>query len=186
MKIPNILTIIRFFLIPVTAALLYSKDPKMVLISILVFLLAVLTDWADGYIARTYRLKSVFGTFFDPLVDKMLILALFFIFADLRLIPLWMALLILFRELFVTGIRQVCSTKTRVVGANWMGKSKFLLQTVAVVFLQLVLFFNLRGDAHAFFNETVAFYFILLVVIVSLAFAANFFFWHRKRLLKGI
>jgi CDP-diacylglycerol--glycerol-3-phosphate 3-phosphatidyltransferase len=186
MKIPNMLTILRFFLIPLTAVLLYTENPNYILFSIVFFVIAVMTDWADGYIARNFNQKSVFGTFFDPLVDKMLILALFFIFANLGVIPLWMALLILFRELAVTGIRQVCSTKKKVVGANWMGKSKFLLQTVGVIFLQIVIYLNLKGISNIIFNEMVAFYFILAVVVVSLAFAVNFFYWHRQKLLKGI
>ncbi len=186
MKIPNMLTIIRFILIPLIGYMLYSSSPNIILISIGLFVFAVGTDWADGYIARNYNLKSVFGTFFDPIVDKMLILTIFFIFADIKIIPLWTALLILFREFFVTGIRQVCSTKKKVVGANWMGKSKFMLQTVGVVFLQIVLYFKLIGRTNIIFNEAMGFYFIMIVVVVSLAFASNFLYWHRKKLLTGI
>ena len=186
MKIPNVLTIIRFILIPLIGYMLYSSNPNIILISIALFAFAVFTDWADGYIARNCNLKSVFGTFFDPIVDKMLILTIFFIFADIKIIPLWTALLILFREFFVTGIRQVCSTKKKIVGANWMGKSKFMLQTVGVFFLQFVLYFKLIGMPNIIFNETTGFYFIMIVVVVSLAFASNFLYWHRKKLLTGI
>lgn len=186
MRIPNILTIIRAIIIPVVAVMIYSSSPNIILASVAVFLLAVLTDWADGYIARNYNMKSVFGTFFDPLVDKMLILTMFFAFSNLGLIPLWMSLLVLFRELLVTGVRQVCSTEKKVVGANWMGKSKFLLQTVSVVYLQLVLYFKIIGADIIIFRQIVAFYFVLFVVIVSLAFAINFVYWHRKKILSDL
>lgn len=186
MKTPNMLTIIRFLLIPLIALLIYAGSPNLVLFSIAVFLFAVFTDWADGYIARKFNLKSKFGTFFDPIVDKMLILTMFFVFVDLELIPLWMVLIILFREFLVTGIRQVCSTGKKIVGANWMGKTKFSLQTLAIVYLQVFLYFRMAGKENIFFNRTFAFYFILAVVIVSLAFALNFLYWHRKEILKGI
>jgi CDP-diacylglycerol--glycerol-3-phosphate 3-phosphatidyltransferase len=186
MKVPNMLTLIRFLLIPLVALMLYSNDPNLVLISIGIFIFAIITDWADGYIARNFNLKSKFGTFFDPIVDKMLILTMFFIFSDLKLIPLWMILLILFREFLVTGIRQVCSTGTKIVGANWMGKTKFSLQAIAIVYLQLFLYFRLHRASNVLFNETAAFYFVLVVVIVSLAFALNFLYWHRKEILEGI
>lgn len=186
MKTPNVLTLIRFLLIPLIALLLYSANANLVLFSIAVFLFAVFTDWADGYIARNFNLKSKFGTFFDPIVDKMLILTMFFVFVDLKLIPLWMVLLILFRELVVTGIRQVCSSGKKIVGANWMGKTKFSLQTLAIVYLQVFLYFKVLNKPNILFNETFAFYFILAVVAVSLAFALNFLYWHRKEILSGI
>jgi len=186
MKIPNILTLIRFLLIPLVALMLYSNDANLVLISIGVFIFAIFTDWADGYVARNFNLKSKFGTFFDPIVDKILILTMFFVFSDLKLIPLWMILLILFREFLVTGIRQVCSTSTKIVGANWMGKTKFSLQALAIIYLQLLLYFNIVQKSNVLFNENVGFYFVLIVVVVSLAFALNFLYWHRKEILDGI
>ena len=63
MKVPNILTILRFFLIPLTAVLLYSENPNFILFSIVFFVIAVMTDWADGYIARNFDQKSVFRSF---------------------------------------------------------------------------------------------------------------------------
>jgi len=186
MKIPNILTIIRFLLIPSIALLLYSKDPNYILISILLFLVAVVTDWADGFIARKKNQKTVFGTLFDPLIDKMLILTIFFIFVDLGLIPLWMMLLVLFRELLVSGIRQVCSSAKKVVGANWMGKSKFLMQTALIFYIQIFLYFTYSDKSILFFNETLIYYFTLAMTIISLAFALNFLLWYREEILSKI
>tara|TARA_Y100000310_G_scaffold341787_1_gene442109 strand:- start:10532 stop:11092 length:561 start_codon:yes stop_codon:yes gene_type:complete len=186
MKIPNILTISRFLLVPVIAFLLYSKNPNHILISILLFLVAVITDWADGFIAREKNQKSVFGTLFDPLIDKMLILTIFFIFVDLGLIPLWMVLLILFRELLVSGIRQICSSVKKVVGANWMGKSKFIMQTVLVLYIQIFLYFTYSDKSVLFFNKTLVYYSSLAVTIISLAFALNFLFWYRGEILSKI
>lgn len=189
--IPNMLTILRFILIPLIAYLLYSGKPGYVLASAVIFIIAVLTDQLDGYIARNFNQKSVFGTFFDPIVDKMLILTAFFIFVDLRLLPVWMILLIMFREFLVTGIRQVCSKPKKIVGANWMGKSKFIMQTANVVYLQLVLYFALAHKNIMLFNtmlftQPIGYCLTLIVTLISLGYAFNFLYWHKKELLSGI
>ncbi|MCH8003267.1 MAG: CDP-diacylglycerol--glycerol-3-phosphate 3-phosphatidyltransferase [Nanoarchaeota archaeon] len=186
MKIPNLLTLIRFFLIPTIAFLLYSDNPNYILLSTIFFIIASLTDWADGFIARHHNQKSAFGTFFDPLIDKMLILTMFFIFVDLDLIPLWMALLILFRELLVTGIRQFCSTPKKVVGANWMGKSKLFMQTIVVLYIQIFLYLTYSDKIIFLFNNTLVFYLTLIMTIISLGYALNFLLWHRKEILSNI
>jgi CDP-diacylglycerol--glycerol-3-phosphate 3-phosphatidyltransferase len=191
MKIPNLLTIIRFLLIPVISVLLYSNNPHYVLATIPLFIFSIITDYADGEIARKFKQKSTFGTFFDPLVDKMLILTVMFIFSDLKLIPVWLVLLILFRELLVTGIRQVCSKPKKVVGANWMGKSKFSLQAILVCYIMFVLYFEKAGinisiNNIFLFTRPIAFYFALLVTVVSIAFAFNFLYWHRKEIMSDL
>jgi len=187
MKIPNILTISRFFFIPFILWLLYSNNASYILIGMILFVVAIITDGLDGYIARKFKnQKSVFGTFFDPLVDKVLILSLFFVFVDLDIIPLWLILLILFRELMVTGIRQVCSKPKRIVGANWMGKSKFHMQWINILYLHFVLYFSLRGIENVFFTKIVAFYFTLIVTVISLFYAINFLRWYKKELLSDI
>jgi CDP-diacylglycerol--glycerol-3-phosphate 3-phosphatidyltransferase len=186
MKITNVLTLSRFFLIFIIAFLLYAGSPAALLWSIGLFLLAAFTDWADGYIARKYDKKTVFGTFFDPLADKMLILTALFIFVDLGLLPLWMILLVMFREFLVTGVRQVCSTPKKIVGANWMGKSKFIVQLVVVVYLQIVLYLQSAGQSLIGFNPTVGYYLTLAMVLLSLGYAANFLWWHRQEILSGI
>jgi len=186
MKIPNILTLVRFILIPIISFLLYLNNSGLIILSIILFLFAIWTDWADGYIARKYKQQTIFGTFMDPLVDKTLILTILFIFTDLALIPLWIILLLLFREFLVTGVRQVCSTDGRVVGANWMGKSKFIFQALAGVYFQLLLYFRIKNHTNIVFNVTVGYYLILLLTIISLAFAANFVWWHRKTIFSKI
>lgn len=191
MKIPNLLTIIRFFLIPIIGVLLYSNNPKYVLATIPLFIISILTDYADGKIARKFKQKSIFGTFFDPLVDKMLILALMFIFADLKIIPVWLVLLILFRELLVTGIRQVCSKPKKIVGANWMGKSKFSLQALLVGYILFLIYFEKAGINFVLkniplFTRPIAFYFALIVTIISIAFAFKFLYWHKKEILADL
>jgi CDP-diacylglycerol--glycerol-3-phosphate 3-phosphatidyltransferase len=185
-NIPNALTIVRFALIPAIIVLLYSKDPRLVLLSTGVFLVAAFTDWLDGTIARKYKLITRFGTFFDPLADKLLILSMFFVLVDLEIIPLWVVLLILARELVVTDIRNACSTNKKVVGANWMGKTKFILQTLLILYLQLVLYVQRANMPSAIFTIPIAYYATVGVTVVSLLFAINFAYWHRKELFAGL
>jgi len=186
MKIPNILTFLRLALIPIIAVFLYSNNRFLIIASILLFILSVSTDFADGFIARKYNQISVFGTFLDPLVDKMFILTILFILTDLKIIPLWMVLLILFRELLVTGVRQICSKAGKVVGANWMGKTKFVMQTLLILYLQFVLYFSLTNKNNILFNTNIAYYMTLTVTIISLAFAFCFLYLHRKIILSEI
>lgn len=186
MKLPNIFTLIRFLLIPAIAYILYLDNSNLIILSILLFLFAIWTDWIDGYIARKYKQQTMFGTFMDPLVDKTLILTVLFIFADLALIPLWIVLILLFREFLVTGVRQVCSSSGKVVGANWMGKSKFIIQALSVVYLQFLLYFQTKNSINIIFNQTVGYYFILGLTIISMAFALIFVWWHRKTILSEI
>jgi CDP-diacylglycerol--glycerol-3-phosphate 3-phosphatidyltransferase len=186
MNIPNIFTLIRFILIPVIGCLLYINNGNLIILSIVLFLFAVWTDWIDGYIARKYKQQTTFGTFMDPLVDKTLILTILFIFVDLSLIPLWMVLLLLFREFLVTGVRQVCSSEGKVVGANWMGKSKFILQSLTVVYLQILLYFQIKNATNIVFNIVVGYYYTLILTVVSLIFAFNFVWWHRKTIFSKI
>ncbi|MFC1723888.1 CDP-diacylglycerol--glycerol-3-phosphate 3-phosphatidyltransferase [Nanoarchaeota archaeon] len=187
MKLPNVLTFIRFVLIPVIIWLLYTTKPTNILLSMFFLVIAFVTDVADGYIAKNWKgQKSVFGTFFDPLVDKMLMLGLYFTFVDLDIIPLWLVLLVLARELIVTGVRQVCSKPKKIVGANWMGKSKFGMQVLNIVHLHLVLYFGLKGVQSLFFSVQVAFWVTFFVTLVSLVYAGNFLRWYRKEILSDI
>lgn len=180
MKISNVITLLRLLLIPLIAYLLYSKKPAYILLSMILFGIATITDWLDGFIARKYRQKSAFGTFFDPIIDKTLILTIFLIFADLNLIPMWIVIILLFRELLVTVIRQNFSTKSKIIGANWMGKSKFFLQSCFIFYTQIFLFLTYNDYYSVLFNKIFIYYFALFITIASIFYAIIFLYWHRK------
>lgn len=186
MKFANIITILRLMLVPLIALLIYSKNPFYILLSIILFVLATISDWLDGFIARATKTMSNFGTFFDPIVDKIMILTIFFIFADLKLIPLWIPILLLFRELLVSYIRQYSSTDSKIVGANWMGKSKFIMQTLIILYTQIYLYLYYSGTSIYFFNRITIFYSSLIVAVISLVYLGNFIYWHRTRILKDV
>jgi len=132
MTIPNLLTLIRLALTPVVAVLAYSSGGPGRAWALGVFLFAMATDVADGLIAKLPGQSSRLGLYLDPVADKVILLTMFLVLADLDLIPLWMAILMLARELVVAGLRSTAAMHGHVIGANVMGKIKAFLQTVCI------------------------------------------------------
>ena len=141
MTIPNIITTLRLVCVPFVIWLSYSTGTRGLAAAAGLFTFAAVTDWLDGYLARRSGAVSAFGTLMDPLVDKALILGVLFVFSDRDLLPLWLILLSMFRELLVTALRHSVSSPGRAVGANWTGKAKLCTQVVVVeiVYLHLLL-----------------------------------------------
>ena len=133
MNVPNTITVLRVVATPAIALLMYAESPVALFGSLVLFGLAMLGDIADGAIARRRDIRTTFGTFLDPVADKILILTMFIVLGHLRVIPMWVALGMLWRELIVTGIRSVASARGDVIGANWMGKTKAALQTTTIL-----------------------------------------------------
>jgi CDP-diacylglycerol--glycerol-3-phosphate 3-phosphatidyltransferase len=143
-KIPNILTFVRLGLIPLFVLLLVNPDQSMINAALAVFILAALTDYADGFIARRYKAESDFGRLFDPLADKLLVISALVMLVSLRSemyaqpwVPGWMVVLVIAREFWVTGIRAVAAANSLIVPAANSGKVKSGLQMLAIVFLLL-------------------------------------------------
>lgn len=135
MNLPNRLTILRVVLIPV--CLLFWALGLPVLAA-LVFALAAITDFLDGYIARKRHIVTTFGKFADPVADKILVLtAMIFLAADGR-IPAWAVCIVAARELMVDGLRLVAVGKGNVIAAGWLGKIKTNLQYFCVLCAMLL------------------------------------------------
>lgn len=135
MNIANTLTISRFPLLFVIAFLLYVSFPGSRSLAFVLYLFSGLSDWADGYIARRYRMVSNFGKFMDALSDKILVLGLFIVLLTLQILPeysLFLILLILGREFFVTGIRLVAASQNIIIAAEKSGKIKTIIQMFSV------------------------------------------------------
>jgi CDP-diacylglycerol--glycerol-3-phosphate 3-phosphatidyltransferase len=132
MTVPNLLTFVRLALAPVAAVLAYSSAGAGRACALGIFLFAMATDVVDGLIAKLPGQSSRLGLYLDPVTDKIIVLTMFFVLADLELLPLWMAVLMLARELVVDGLRSAAATSGQVVGSNIMGKTKGILQTVCI------------------------------------------------------
>ena len=107
MNLPNILSISRAVCIPVIVVLLYTGDPACRIAAGIVFVVACLTDFLDGKIARKYNLVTDFGKFIDPVADKLLVLTTMIMLVHLRMMDAWIVIVILCRELAVDGLRMV-------------------------------------------------------------------------------
>lgn len=143
-KIPNWLTLLRLGLIPFFVLLLIEPTPFMVSVATLVFIVAALTDFVDGYIARRFGAVSDAGKLLDPLADKILVTAALIMLVAQRSdfdgspwVPAWMVVLVLAREIWVTGLRGIAASKGLVLAANATGKLKSGFQMVAIVLLLL-------------------------------------------------
>ncbi|MBQ4600408.1 MAG: CDP-diacylglycerol--glycerol-3-phosphate 3-phosphatidyltransferase [Oscillospiraceae bacterium] len=121
------ITLIRVAFIPVYMVLMYLSggEPNgWMYASLAVFILASVTDFIDGYIARKYGQISDFGKFLDPLADKLLVIAAMAMFCEWAVVPAWVLMIVLTREFAVTGLRLVAVGKGTVIAAGWSGKVK--------------------------------------------------------------
>jgi len=132
---PNLLTLARIATAPIIALLLLYSDPVASLLAAGVFLLATLSDFLDGYIARSYGLASTIGKFLDPLADKIVVMtALIMLCGMSRMprVPAWIVVILIVREMLVTGLRAIAAAEGMVVAAEELGKYKMVLQSIAI------------------------------------------------------
>ncbi|BCN31426.1 CDP-diacylglycerol--glycerol-3-phosphate 3-phosphatidyltransferase [Anaeromicropila herbilytica] len=178
MNLPNKITIFRICLIPVFLFFLLDDSiPNGDYISAAVFVVASLTDFADGYIARKYNLVSNFGKFMDPLADKLLVCSALICFVQLDLVPAWIIIVIISREFIISGFRLVASDNGVVIAASYWGKFK----TTAQMIMSVLLIVNFDGVV---FNtlEQVFIYISLVLTVVSLI---DYLYKNRKVLSDG-
>lgn len=138
MNLPNKLTILRVVLIPFFVFfMLTSFVPGSKWIALALFIIASLTDFADGKIARKYNMVTNFGKFMDPLADKVLVSSAFVCLVVTRpdALPAWIVIIILAREFIISGFRLVASDNGRVIAASYWGKFKTTFQMFAIIFL---------------------------------------------------
>ena len=128
----NKLTFIRILIIPVIILLLYFPSKLNCLVAMLIFIFAALTDMFDGMMARRQGVVTSMGKFLDPLADKLLINSILIMLVGLNWLPAWMVILIVAREILVTGIRAIAADQGVVVPADNFGKLKTVFQILAI------------------------------------------------------
>jgi CDP-diacylglycerol---glycerol-3-phosphate 3-phosphatidyltransferase len=137
LNLPNVLTVVRILAVPVVVVALLDETPNGDVLAAAVFALAALTDGLDGYIARSRDSVTTFGKLMDPLADKLLIVAALVSLVSLGRLAAWVAMVIIAREVAVTGLRAVAAEQGVVISASWLGKLKTALQVAAVFALIL-------------------------------------------------
>jgi CDP-diacylglycerol---glycerol-3-phosphate 3-phosphatidyltransferase len=180
MNLPNALTLLRIFIVPVLIVVLLTRSPNLELWGfsmhfefwgVLILLVAAATDWADGYFARRRLQVTTLGILLDPIADKLLISAAFISLVAMGLVPAWMVVIIIGREFTVLGLRNIASAEGFTIAASTLGKTKMVLQVCAVAVL-------IGGARHPSLNP-LASLLLWLVVISAIVSAAQYFlrFW---------
>jgi CDP-diacylglycerol--glycerol-3-phosphate 3-phosphatidyltransferase len=133
MNVPNKLTISRFILTAAFLLVFFAAFPFSDTIALALFIAAGLTDYFDGKIARRDKLITNFGILMDPLADKILICSAFIAFVERGLMPAWMVVIIVARELAITGLRLLAASKNLVLAAERYGQNKTISQITAII-----------------------------------------------------
>lgn len=158
MNIANKLTISRIILTFIFMIFLFSKGLACKVTALAVFTLASWTDFLDGFLAKKRNEISDFGKFMDPIADKVLVLSAFLAFVELKLIPAWIVVIIVFREFIITGLRLVALVKGEVIEAEMAGKHKTVSQMVSIyVILFFIVFKQSSTSVFGFWNENLEF-----------------------------
>ena len=158
LNLPNILTIFRIFLVPLIVALLLIQFQGRVILALIFFLLAAFTDFVDGYIARRRGQVTKLGILLDPIADKLLISSAFISLVELRLAPAWAVVIIVGREIAVTGIRAIAASSGMVISASSHGKRKMFAEVISISLLILSLKYPyLKPPGELFLYITVLF-----------------------------
>jgi CDP-diacylglycerol--glycerol-3-phosphate 3-phosphatidyltransferase len=191
MNIANKLTVSRVILIPIFLIFLLVPLPfgsidlgnsslsVSQFIAALLFIIASVTDWLDGYLARKLNLVTNFGKFLDPLADKLLVMSALVSLVSLNLIPGWMVIVILAREFAVTGLRLVAVGEGEVIAASPLGKWKTLFQMIAII---LYLFNNVPFGLDGF---PLAYILLWIAVILTIISGWDYFYKNKAIILKS-
>ena len=150
MNLPNQLTIARIVLTFIFMFFLFSQGFWAKLTAFIIFTLAALTDLLDGKIARRWNLVTDFGRLMDPIADKILVIAAFLAFVELKIIPAWMVIVIIAREFLITGLRLLAANKNIIIAASVGGKHKTVSQMISIFIILVVLVF--KEAAVKYFN----------------------------------
>lgn len=182
MNLPNFLTLLRIFFVPLLVAALVQEDFRSNIgfldaykdfWALAIFLAAATTDLLDGYLARRWRQTTTVGTLLDPIADKLLVSAALISLVQIRRIPGWMVVVIVGREFAVSGLRSIAAAEGYTIRASDLGKTKMVLQVVAISLVMLGVHWpNLAG------LTAVALWGVLLFALAS---AIDYFrkFWRR-------
>ena len=163
MNLPNLITLVRIFLIPFFIVAFQNPSDFRSLLAAGIFLAASLTDLLDGYLARRWGQITKLGKFLDPVADKVLVLAALVLLVDFQRVAAWIAILIIAREIAVTGLRAVAAVSGVVIEAQESGKYKMVAQSIALTFLivhskYFMIDFHLWGTGFLWISLTLTLY----------------------------
>ncbi|HZW40039.1 MAG TPA: CDP-diacylglycerol--glycerol-3-phosphate 3-phosphatidyltransferase [Ignavibacteriaceae bacterium] len=196
MTLPNQLTVLRIILTPIFLYLFLSKDPLLIQISLGVFIIAALTDWYDGWLARKYNYITDWGKFWDPLADKILTSTAFVGFIVIGKVEFWMVLLIVIRDLLITLLRSYADYKKIIFPTSRYAKWKTAIQMTFLYYLLLL--YTFVNTKHIYntnpklfnmlFDDKIIYYGMALVTIITVHSGFSYLYNNReiiRRLLRS-
>lgn len=177
MNIPNMLSISRIVAVPIFIVLMLDPTPVRALIAGIVFSVASATDWLDGYLARKWGQVTKIGKLLDPVADKILVASALIMLVDIARIPAWIAIVIIGREMAITGLRAMAASEGIIIPAENMGKYKVGAQITAV--LCLVLDYHLGTEWISDFGRLALWLAMVLAVYSGMQYVVNY--WRKAR-----
>jgi CDP-diacylglycerol--glycerol-3-phosphate 3-phosphatidyltransferase len=189
MVLPNQLTTLRIILTPIFLFLFISGDSTLMQVSLLVYIVAAITDWYDGWLARKFDYITTWGKFMDPLADKVLTSTAFFAFAAIGVVELWMVIIVVFRDLLITGLRLFAEWQKKSFATSMIAKIKTTIQMIFIFYLLIV--FTLRentflsGNFSEVFNiltNATAIYYTMFAITIF-TFSTGILYLYQNRIL---
>jgi CDP-diacylglycerol--glycerol-3-phosphate 3-phosphatidyltransferase len=193
MTFPNSLTLLRVLLTPVFLVLLFSESSVDRQLSLVVYIIAALTDWYDGWAARKWGYVSRWGKFFDPLADKILSAAALFAFVSLNLVDGWMVWIIVIRDFLITGLRSYAEYKDEPIVTSKTAQAKTFGQFVVIYYI-LILYvlqtvpvvYNNYGELIDSLMDTQVLFGMMLVITLSNVGTAILYLYDNRKFLKSL
>jgi CDP-diacylglycerol--glycerol-3-phosphate 3-phosphatidyltransferase len=189
MVLPNQLTTLRIILTPIFLFLFISGDSTLMQVSLLVYIVAAITDWYDGWLARKFDYITTWGKFMDPLADKVLTSTAFFAFAAIGVLELWMVIIVVFRDLLITGLRLFAEWQKKSFATSMIAKIKTTIQMIFIFYLLIV--FTLRentflsGNFSEVFNiltNATSIYYTMFAITIF-TFSTGILYLYQNRIL---
>lgn len=183
-NLPNIVTMSRVLLVPLVLVFIDNFSPLRSFIAALLYVVAAAGDGIDGYLARSRGQVSMLGKFLDPLADKLMVTAVLVFLVALGRVPAWLVVVIIARDLAITGLRGIASAQGLVMAASDGGKSKTALQLVAIVMLLLHFKYPILGTSQTVDYHRAGLVVLYISAVVSILSGAQYvrdFFRHASR-----
>ena len=182
MNLPNKLSMFRVLLVPVLIVFYYlyvqTNNDAYTYFLAPIFIIASITDFLDGYIARSRNLVTVFGKFIDPLADKLIVMAALIVLNALGHIPIWVTVVILSREFIVTGIRLVAVGEGNVIAASKLGKYKTASTMIGLVIMLLFPWATILTE--------IGLYVVYLGTVLTIISGVDYFIKNKEIIMKSI
>lgn len=187
MNIPNYLTLLRIAISFICIGLVIKNSFLSLIVAFILFLIASLTDFLDGFIARKKGDISDLGKLLDPIADKILIIGIFLSFLVIRIVNVWMVVVIMTREFFITGVRLFALNRGYVLEAKRWGKHKTFSQMLGINVIFVILIMSKMFPSNpviAFFLDRGIFILVLYIALIT-AFSGFHYLWVNRKIIKN-